>query len=150
VTEDEPTAEENEERREDDAEARRQQMDQPRLLGENGEPVQIHVVSWLDNTFWRVAVALALASSLFAIYDNGRRVDRLEGQVCESLAISRVNLDTLEYYKEHPDEREDARRNIEADLRRFHCPNPGSPTVMELRANVGMPDPGILFLGEGR
>jgi hypothetical protein len=140
------TQQENEDRRDEDAENREISRRDPIYVdAETGEKVRIHVVSWVNNTFWRIAIVLAFAAALFAIYDNGRRVDRLESQVCESLAVSRINLDTLDYYKEHPDERADAERNILADIERFHCPHPESPTKTQLRQGLrGIPTNGAI------
>jgi hypothetical protein len=130
--------EDNDLRRIEDAQVREvsRQYDMPIRDAVTGEPVQIHVVSWVNNTFWRVAVGLAFLASLFSIYDNGQRVDRLEGQVCESLSASMTNINTLQYYKDHPLEAEEQRARLLEDLSRFHCPDPGSPTV----EGLGMPD----------
>lgn len=122
--------EENEERRQSDAQDRAAgRIETPFVDAENGEPIRIHVVSWVNSTIWRVAVAAALFASLFSIYDNSERVKRLEGQVCATLTQSESTLDTLEYYREHPDEREEARKALQENKRRFHCPVPESPVI---------------------
>lgn len=76
------------------------------------------------NVFWKVATSVALSVSLYAIYDNGVRVGRLEFQVCETVYVSMERLETLAYYREHPDEKAESLEDSRVTLRRFHCPAP--------------------------
>jgi hypothetical protein len=138
--------EENEKRREDDA-VERSESKGLEVRGVNGEAVRVHVISWSNNTFWRIAVFVAFVASLFSIYDNGQRVDRLEGQVCESLLVSRQNAVTLDYYKTHRQEQAEAIVRLDNDLKRFHCPDPDSPLGDAIGQHVATVQDGIVGIG---
>lgn len=77
-------------------------------------------MSW----WWKLSTALTLALSIYAIWDNSRRVLRLERQVCDTVYESNARLDTLSYYEDHPDEKAELRADNRRVLMRFHCPNP--------------------------
>ena len=78
-------------RREDDAVDRLESREHP-IRTELGHE-RVVAVGWANNTFWRLAVTLAFAASLFSIYDNGARVNRLEDQVCSTVAEGDAALD---------------------------------------------------------
>lgn len=78
----------------------------------------------MTNLIWKLSVALTLALSIYAIWDNGRRVLRLERQVCDTLYESNARLDEIAYYREHPAEKQMVLDDNRRVLMRFHCPSP--------------------------
>jgi hypothetical protein len=123
----------NETRRAQDA-ADRTTSREDSMETQSSQNIRIRAVGWANNTFWRIAVALAFAASLFSIYDNNVRVQRLERQVCDTVTEGDAALDELEYYRTRPDEKARARERNRVVLRRFHCPEPRSPVLEGLGA----------------
>jgi hypothetical protein len=74
------------------------------------------------NWLWKLATALAVLTAFYAVWDNGRRVLRLERQVCDTVTASIAQVETIAYYRDHPDEKAAALANNRETLRRFHCP----------------------------
>lgn len=79
--------------------------------------------------WWKLATAFTLILSIFAIYNNSESVRKLELQVCATLHESNARIETLDYYKTHPDEKAQIKRDNMVVLRRFDCPPP--PVVKE-------------------
>lgn len=77
-----------------------------------------------SNFIWKLAIALSVATSLVSIYQNGKQVDRLEKQVCDTVTVQVEALPRLMYYRKNPDELREALANSRATLERFHCSLP--------------------------
>lgn len=71
---------------------------------------------------WKLATTIALVVSIFAIYDNGQRVRKLELQVCLTVYESFQAINNTQYYRIFEEEARRARERNLAIYRRFHCP----------------------------
>lgn len=79
---------------------------------------------------WKLAITVTLLIALYAIFDNTRRVAKLEKQVCDTVLESDKRLDELQYYRIYPEEKEEAKRANRIVLERFHCPLPEPPPLL--------------------
>lgn len=114
--------------RQNDAVIREDSREHPIRTEEGHE--RVVSVAWGNNTFWRISVFIAFLASLFSIYDNSQRVQRLEYQVCLSLYQSRSDIQEgrVAYYRQNPEEAPRALARIETETKRFHCPaEPANP-----------------------
>lgn len=77
----------------------------------------------MSNLLWKIATAVAVFVSVWAIKSNNEDIRKLENQVCDTVVVQIDTIPTLEYYKDpaHADERDNALREARSTLARFHC-----------------------------